>query len=104
MLMKLQLQTFFTNMCKSLPIIALGLIATSLQAQPSLGHADFDPFADASTSGGTTYAVGATLIGQTNAQGLAWVAAGPGTNLNQPTIASGNLTIAGLPAPTGNSG
>jgi hypothetical protein len=56
-----------------------------------------DPFAPAVT----TYAVGANLVGQTNAAGLAWTAAGPsGSNT---VIAAGNLTVPGLAASTGNS-
>lgn len=57
----------------------------------------FDPFAPAITS----YAVGANLVGQTNAAGRGWTAAGPsGDNI---VIASGNLTVPGLAAFTGNS-
>ena len=56
-----------------------------------------EPFAPAITS----YAVGANLVGQTNAAGLTWAAAGPsGANT---VIAAGNLTVPGLAASTGNS-
>lgn len=58
----------------------------------------FEPFAPAVT----TYASGANLIGQTNASGGWWTQAGPASG-NQPTIASGTLTVAGLVSPTGNS-
>ncbi|MGH8023018.1 MAG: hypothetical protein ACRED1_05530 [Limisphaerales bacterium] len=61
-----------------------------------------EPFAPASTNGGTAYAPGAALIGQTNAQGLAWFQAGPST-ANQPLIQSGSLQVAGLAAASGNS-
>lgn len=61
-----------------------------------------EPFAPASTTGGTAYAPGAALIGQTNAQGLAWFQAGP-TTANQPLIQSGSLQVAGLAASSGNS-
>ncbi len=62
---------------------------------------DYEPFADASGSGGTTYTIGASLIGQTNAQGNAWVQAGPaGTG---PTIVSGDLTVSGLASSGGGA-
>ena len=56
-----------------------------------------EPFAPAIT----TYAVGDNLVGQTNAAGLSWAAAGP-TGANT-AIAAGNLTVPGLAASTGNS-
>lgn len=61
-----------------------------------------DPFASALANGGTAYAAGAALIGQTNAQGLAWYQAGPDTT-NQSLIQSGSLQIPGLAAALGNS-
>jgi hypothetical protein len=63
-----------------------------------------DPFAPASTNRGTAYAPGTDLIGQTNAQNLAWSQAGPNSGLTgQPLINSGSLQINGLAAATGNS-
>jgi len=60
----------------------------------------FDPFAPAIT----TYAVGANLVGQTNAAGQRWTQAGPDSGLtNQPVIAANNLVWPGLAASTGNS-
>ncbi len=89
-------------MKKLLVALSLGLIASSLHAQITVGHPDFEPFADAtSSSNGTSYAVGANLIGQTNAQGLTWAAAGTGSA--QATITSGTLTVPGLLADSGNS-
>ncbi len=73
------------------------MFAASVYALPA-----FDPFADATSDGGTSFATGANLIGQTTAQGLTWVAAGTGTAA-QPTIQAGNLSISGLPSSTGNS-
>jgi hypothetical protein len=73
----------------------------TVQAPPPLAY---DPFADASSSGGTTYAPGANLIGQTNAAGLTWFQAGPNSALtNQPTLQSGNLYVPGLANSSGNS-
>lgn len=69
--------------------------ATLIEKVPS--PLAFDPFAPAIT----TYAVGANLIGQTNAAGQNWTAAGPsGDNI---VIASGNLIVPGLASSTGNS-
>jgi hypothetical protein len=64
----------------------------------------FDPFADATASGGTSYTVGSTVTNQYNpALFNAWYQRGsvsPGTT---PLIASGSLSYPGLPASTGNS-
>ena len=56
-----------------------------------------EPFAAAVTP----YSVGSNLIGQTNAAGQTWYAAGSGGNYM--TIAAGNLTVPGLAPSTGNS-
>lgn len=69
--------------------------ATLIEAVPPPVAAD--PFAPAIT----TYAVGANLVGQTNAAGLGWTAAGSGSA--NTVIASGNLTVPGLAAASGNS-
>ena len=58
----------------------------------------FEPFVPAVT----TYAIGADLIGQTNAAGQRWTQAGPDSG-NQPTITGGNLVGGGLAAVRGNS-
>ncbi len=64
----------------------------------------FEPFANTTSSGGTSYSVGANLIGQTNAQGVTWFQAGPASALtNQPVVQSSNLDITGLAYPAGNS-
>src|SRR5207245_8558346 len=83
-------------------------IAFLLSLSMSLNHAlalpSFDPFADATASGGTSYTAGNTLTNQFNpALFTAWYQRGssfPGTT---PLIASGSLSYAGLPASTGNS-
>jgi hypothetical protein len=62
----------------------------------------FEPFADATGIGGTSYTVGANVPGQNDGVlGAAWSAAGPAGVNN--TIASGNLSIGGLYAATGGS-
>ncbi len=68
----------------------------------SVGHPDFEPFADATASGGTAYEIGDDLVGQTNAQGLAWFGAGTGAGA-QPTVQMGALSIPGLLPDSGNS-
>ena len=66
----------------------------------------YDPFADGTSGGGTSYAVGGFLFHQVNALGTEWFAltntpAPPATGF--PTIAAGNLSYPGLPSSTGNS-
>lgn len=61
----------------------------------ALALPDYEPFADSTGSGGTSYSTGANLIGQVNAAGQTWFQAGPGGN-PQPTIAAGDLTVPGL--------
>jgi hypothetical protein len=58
----------------------------------------YEPFAPAVT----LYSPGANLIGQTNAAGGWWTQAGPASG-DQPTIATGNLTVPGLLAGASNS-
>src|SRR3954466_7092167 len=63
----------------------------------------FDPFADQSGAGGTSYTVGSDLGGQSDGLGDVWNSIGttfPGTH---PLIAAGNLSYANLPASSGNS-
>jgi hypothetical protein len=69
----------------------------------------FDPFANATGSGGTAYTVGSPLAPNTSTNiegGLNnWVLTGSTfTSTNpQPVIVAGNLSYSGLPASTGNS-
>ena len=81
----------------SLALMMAGMFTASVYALP-----DYDPFVDATGSGGTSYTVGDPLIGQVNAQGQTWFQAGP-ANATQPRIVAGNLTYTGLPASQGNS-
>ena len=80
-----------------LALTLVGMFTASVYALP-----DYEPFADATGSGGTSYTVGANLIGQTDAQGQTWFQAGP-VNATQPKIVAGNLSYPGLPASQGNS-
>jgi hypothetical protein len=80
----------------SLALLAVGMFTASVYALP-----DYEPFADATGSGGTAYTVGGALVGQTTAQGQSWSQAGP-SSATTPTIASGDLTISGLYSAGGN--
>jgi hypothetical protein len=73
------------------------LPGTTLLALPA-----YDPFADATANNGTAYTVGANVYNQTNAQGVPWLQAGPGTG-SQITIAADNLTVSGLATSSGHS-
>ncbi len=84
-------------MKKSVILLAAGMASASLYALP-----DYEPFADATGNGGPSYAVGANLIGQTDALGQTWYIASP-TSATQPKIVAGNLSYTGLPTSQGNS-
>jgi hypothetical protein len=75
---------------------ALAFIGNSLLALPA-----YEPFADATGSGGTAYTAGANLVGQTNAQGQAWFQAGAA--IPSSSILSGSLSVSGLAPSSGNS-
>ena len=80
-----------------LALILVCMFTASVYALP-----DYEPFADATASGGTSYTVGAALLGQTDAGGQTWVQNGALTG-PQPTILSGSLSYTGLPTSQGNS-
>jgi hypothetical protein len=69
----------------------------------------FDPFADATANGGTSYAVGAGLAPNTSANSdgsvNSWVLVNSNviTTNPQPMVVAGNLTYPDLPVSTGNS-
>jgi hypothetical protein len=83
-------------MKKLLSFVALGFTSASLFALPA-----YEPFANATGSGGTAYAPGANLVGQTDAQGQSWFQAG--ASLPSSTIQSGSLNVSGLAPSSGNS-
>lgn len=87
-------------MKKLLILLSLCFAAGSAFALPI-----FDPFADASGSGGTSYAVGANLIGQNNSTlASPWYSRGIASgSIIQPTIATGNLIYSNMPPSLGNS-
>ncbi len=83
----------------SLALIAAAMFTVSVYALP-----DYDPFADATGSGGTSYSIGANLVGQTDATGHSWFGAGPTTGTPvTPTIVGGSIAIPGLSLGQGNS-
>jgi hypothetical protein len=77
-------------MKRLITLVLLSMTAVTVYALP-----DYEPFSDATGSGGTAYTVGSILIGQTNAFGRDWAQAGPVSTVT-PTIASGDLTVSGL--------
>ena len=80
-------------------LVALGLSSACVMALP-----DYEPFADATGSGGTAYTAGSALIGQKGASGYTWMNAQTAyTGSVTPTIAAGNLSISGLAPSQGNS-
>ena len=98
------------NLCRILALLGLTLVSSSW-AVPV-----YEPFADATASGGTSYSVGSKLGfdgsgGQTNAQGLWWADAGTNVGTLSLTNVSGSLSfsnVAGysgfyLPSSQGNS-
>ena len=77
--------------------LLLGL-AACLLSLPASAMPDYEPFSDATASGGTSYSTGSFLAGQTDAGGQSWWELGPnvGTGGVQPTVAAGDLTVPGL--------
>jgi hypothetical protein len=88
-------------MIKKLALSVIALVATV----PSIFAAFpvVEPFADATGSGGTSYALSSVLAGQVNAQGYTWFTVNTGGSGTTPTNTAGNLAYAGLPASSGNS-
>src|SRR5436309_278407 len=84
-------------------ILASVLVVGGLNSASALPN--FDPFADASTNNGTSYAIGNGLAPNTstNSDGSTNSWALVNTNVVQPTIVAGSLSYPGLPASTGNS-
>src|SRR5438105_2741864 len=81
-------------------LLTLGLFAECTLAVPT-----FDPFADATANGGTTYAAGTALTNNALNATSPWntIGAVNGPTSVEPTVLAGSLTYAGLPPSTGNS-
>ena len=85
-------------MKKPLAVIALAMFSLTVYALP-----DYEPFADATGAGGTSYAAGTNLGGQVNAQGLSWADVGTSTAGPYITNNAGSLSVPGLTPGLGNS-
>ena len=81
------------------------LLLTSLVISSSTVFAAlplYEPFADATGNGGTSYTVGANVTAQNNGSGdVTWSAVGPAGANN--TVAAANLTVPGLSLSSGGS-
>ncbi len=93
------------NSTRAFPMKALMLLLpVFLLAYCASAVPIFDPFADATASGGTSYAVDSTLTNQFSpALFTPWFGRGGNAPGTTPLIASGSLSYPGLPASTGNS-
>ena len=95
---------------KILPFSALAIVLT---VRSSFALSIFEPFADATANGGTTYPVGATFANTNksfpalvNATGGPWYGVSntyPAAPSGIPVVTNGNLSYTGLPASSGNS-
>lgn len=88
-----------------MPMKKFALILASVFLVPAVyALPNYEPFADATGSGGTSYTPGANLGGQINADGLTWADVGTTSTPNGPIkINSGSLTVPGLSPSLGNS-
>ncbi|HXU78777.1 MAG TPA: immunoglobulin domain-containing protein, partial [Methylomirabilota bacterium] len=85
-------------MKKTLLLLSLCLAANRLAAFPF-----YDPFADRTASGGSSYAVGSNLATQNDGAGDVWNSVGGNFPGAEPKIAAGNLLYPNLPPSSGNS-
>ncbi len=95
----MQTKLFF---CRSIKYLLL----SSFFATLSTGYAAipfYEPFADLTASGGTSYTVGSTVKGNINATGDVWFGAGTTTAGTKAVITGINLSYPGLAASSGNA-
>jgi hypothetical protein len=70
----------------------------------ALALPSYEPFADSTAAGGTSYSMGGNLVGQNNPTLFsAWYTRGTNAGTVQPVISAGNLSYPDLPVSTGNS-
>ena len=70
------------------------LLGAFMLPQLALAVPNFDPFTDATATGGTSYAVGSNLVGQNTSTLFApWYFRGGNLPGAQPTIAAGSLHL-----------
>ncbi len=81
-------------------LIPLALAVSVYHASASLPF--YDPFADATANGGTTYTAGSALAAQQNNATNVWNEVNQSAGGAQPLIVSSNLPYAGLPQSLGN--
>lgn len=87
-------------MKKTAVLAGLGLFAILTRA---VALPIYDPFADATAAGGTSYTPGENLSGQTNASGDRWYGANTSSTVAPVLITNGSLTFTGLPGADGDS-
>jgi hypothetical protein len=94
-------------MKKTLPLLIGSLLCSFIPV--TMGQTgypifpSYDPFVNATGSGGSSYAAGDTLAGQTNAMGQYWYAIGTTTsNINAIEVTANTLSYQGLPGFSGN--
>ncbi len=82
------------------PGTLLGLLLSVLLPVAACGFPSFEPFTDATASGGTAYTAGSGLYHQTNALGESWSLwnGGSGSSVAQVMCVNSNLTYTGFPA------
>ena len=78
----------------------LGLLLSVLLPVVAWGFPSFEPFTDATASGGTAYTTGSGLYHQTNALGESWSLwnGGSGSTLAEVMCVNNNLAYNGFPA------
>jgi hypothetical protein len=83
-------------------LLSISILFTALNYAWALPT--FDPFADATATGGTSYAVGAGLAGNNTFVTNDWTLVNSNSaNLQEPLIVATNLTYLDLPTSTGNA-
>src|SRR5262245_35871617 len=89
----------FNCVMKNLLLLTLSLVPVSrIFAFPS-----YEPFANATGSGGSAYTAGTALFRQTNAMADLWFACNGTSATTCVSNAPGSLSYSGLPASSGNS-
>jgi hypothetical protein len=89
---------------KKVMLLALLLLGYAAAASTFPAFPAYDPFISATGSGGSSYATGATLAGQTNALGQYWYYIGTGTsNANAIRVTSTSLSYNNLSGFSGNA-
>lgn len=92
----------FCSICAAL--IARMILFLAISLHPAAAALPcFETFSDRTSIGGSDYAIGSPLAGQTDGTGNIWNSLGGNFPGAQPTIAAGSLSYPGLPVSSGNS-